>query len=119
MVDYGQELILDLHNCEPRSFTYYSVRDFFRQLCERIGMERCGFAYVESEPGDDEDPKTHGLSAVQFIVKSSITIHCLDKMSRVYLNVFSCDSFDRDEVEQFAVGWFGGTRVKCIEVART
>ena len=41
MGDYGQELILDLHDCVTTRFTEEGIKQFTADLCELIGMERC------------------------------------------------------------------------------
>jgi S-adenosylmethionine/arginine decarboxylase-like enzyme len=64
------------------------------------------------------DPNTKGTSAVQFIITSSIVIHTLDLLGTVYLNLFSCKSFDADEAEEFVRVWFDGEVVKRTEVTR-
>lgn len=38
--NYGSELILDLHRCNPCKFTRNSIKEYFIQLCERIDMQR-------------------------------------------------------------------------------
>ena len=53
------------------------------------------------------DPKTKGTSAVQFILTSSIVIHTLDLLGAVYLNIFSCKSFDSDAAARFSAAAFG------------
>ncbi len=113
-VPYGHELALDLHNCDVTRFAYLSVRDFCCHLCEVIGMERCEFNYIESEEGDEPDLKTHGFSACQFIVTSSITMHGLDLTGSLYVNVFSCAPFDAEATEAEVVSWFGGHVVKSL-----
>ena len=37
---YGSELILDLHNCDPTTFTRKHIRNYFKEICSLIDMER-------------------------------------------------------------------------------
>jgi S-adenosylmethionine/arginine decarboxylase-like enzyme len=115
---YGSELVLDLTGCDVARFNYYSVRGFFIRLCDVIGAERVGFHYCESEPGDSTkgDPKTHGISAVQFLTASSITLHALDLTGELYVNVFTCGDLPEDKVRDCVLGWFGGQvdNVQCL-----
>ena len=107
---YGQELILDLHECDASKFTRCKVKQYFVELCELIEMERCDLHFwddVDVPIGEQqEDPKTKGTSAVQFILTSTIVIHTLDLMKAVYVNIFSCKEFDTDEAAQFTANWF-------------
>lgn len=107
---YGLELILDLRQCDPRTFTRQSIGRFFRELCQLIDMERCDL-YFWDDVGVDEgeqqtSPKTKGTSAVQFILTSTIVLHSLDLLETVFVNVFSCKEFNTDEAARFSAKWF-------------
>ena len=39
--DYGKEIILDLHECDPSTFTRESIGKYFKYLCLIIDMEAC------------------------------------------------------------------------------
>ena len=111
MEKYGVELILDLHGCDPATFTRESIGAYFEQLCVLIDMKREALHFWDDVGVPEEDkqtsPHTQGTSAVQFILTSSIVIHALDQMRAVYINMFSCKSFDPKLAEQFTVEWFG------------
>jgi len=118
---YGKELILDLHGCDPKTFTYRSIKRFMRELCERIDMVR-GPLYWRDDflalPWQWEtEPHLKGTAAVQFTHTSNITIHTLEFQEAVRLNVFICKDFDPQAVRQFVVSWFGGEIVNdvCID----
>ena len=110
-IAYGCELLLDLHGCDAAKFTRESIRDFCAELCDLIDMERCDLHFwddVGVAPEEQQtDPKTKGTSAVQFILTSTIVIHTLDLMKAVYVNIFSCKTFDTDAAAQFTAEWFG------------
>ena len=113
MDDYGKELILDLHNCDIDRFNRRDLTSFFVLLCERINMipEDLHFWDYEDDPKDERltDPDhLVGTSAVQFIRTSNITIHTLDRLARVYLNIFSCKDFDEIEIINFSKWFFSG-----------
>lgn len=115
LTTYGKELILDLHECDPQTFTRDSIEDYFEELCDLIDMERCELYWWDDyEVPDDEkqaEPRLKGTSAVQFILTSNITIHTLDLMESVYLNIFSCKDFDTAVAKQFSEEWFKGKSV--------
>ena len=111
MANYGVELILDLHGCDPSKFNRDSIAAYFERLCELIDMKREELHFWDDlDVPDDEkqtSPHTQGTSAVQFILTSSIVIHTLDQLRAVYVNMFSCKEFDPKVAEDFTVAWFG------------
>jgi S-adenosylmethionine decarboxylase len=119
---YGQELILDLHDCNEKQFTRAHIERFCTELCELIDMERCDLHFWDDVGVDEEeqqtDRKTKGTSAVQFILTSTIVIHTLDLMKAAYINIFSCKAFDTDEAAEFTAKWFGSTRWTANVVVR-
>ncbi len=111
-MNYGKELILDLHECNPEKFTRYFINKFFKTLCLEIDMKACRIAWWDYTKYPEEYKKApahlKGTSAVQFISTSNITIHTLDEMKRVYLNVFSCKSFPSHMAAVYAEIYFEG-----------
>ncbi len=109
---YGKELILDLHNCDISKFNRVDIEIFFIKLCDLIKVERGDLFFWDDVGVPEEekqiDPKTTGTSAVQFILTSSIVLHTLDLLGKVFINIFSCDEFNFDEVSNFVQHAFGG-----------
>lgn len=109
---YGKELILDLHNCDPKRFKRETIRKFFQQLCELIDMQRCELFWWDDYglPKNERQTEPHlkGTSAIQFIMTSNITIHTLDILGNVYLNIFSCKEFDAKKAARFSKVFFKG-----------
>lgn len=112
MTNYGKELILDLHECDNKRFNRKSLKEFFKVLCKEINMTRCDLHFWDDEgvPEDERQtsPHTKGTSAVQFILTSNITIHTLDILSRVYINIFSCKNFNTRNAESVCRRFFRG-----------
>ncbi len=108
--DYGKELILDLHYCDVGMFTRESIKEYFNKLCKLIDMKAEDLHFWDDEGLPDEEcqtnPKTCGISAVQFILTSTIVIHTLTKLGKAYINIFSCKDFDSEEAGKFTVDWF-------------
>jgi len=119
---YGKELILDLHECDVSQFTRKSIEQYFIQLCDLIDMTRCGLHFWDDldTPEDEKQtsPHTKGTSAIQFIITSNITIHALDLLGNVYINIFSCKDFSENDAAIFTVGWFDGKIATCQIVNR-
>jgi len=112
-MSYGYELILDLYRCDETKFTRKSIDEYFRILCDLIDMEKCDRYFWDDLDTPEEErqtePHTIGTSAVQFILTSNITIHTLDLLRKVFVNIFSCKEFDYDIAADFTESWFGGT----------
>ena len=119
---YGQELILDLHGCDPARFTRKQIERFCEAICKSIDMERCDLHFWDDVGVPEEErqtnPKTTGTSAVQFILTSTIVIHTLDLMNAVYVNIFSCKEFDADKAAAFTAEWFVSKKWKSQVVTR-
>ena len=109
---YGYELILDIHNCNPKTFNRDSLKDFFETLCDAIKMEACDLHFWDDVGVPEEErqtePHAKGTSAVQFILTSTIVIHTLDLLEKIFINIFSCKEFDKSIAEKIAVDWFQG-----------
>ena len=95
---YGLELVLDLHCCNPKTFTRAHLDEYFTELCQLIDMEKCEVHFWDDVgvPTEEQQtsPQTKGTSAVCFILTSTIVVHTLDILEAVYINIFSCKTFD-------------------------
>ena len=122
MNPYGKELILDIHNCNPSTFDRKTIKRYFEELCDLIDMERCKLCWWDDHgvsPEEQEtEPHLKGTTAIQFIKTSNITIHTLDILERVYLNIFSCKDFDENIVKDFSEKWFKGKVVETHIIKR-
>lgn len=119
---YGQELIIDMKGCVIARFNRDSLKQYFEQLCNLIEMERCELHFWDDEGVSEEEkqisPHTKGISAVQFILTSNITIHTLELLGEAYVNIFSCKFFDVDIALGFTKRWFGAKESNSTEVKR-
>ena len=119
---YGQELILDLHRCDRATFTRNGLTKFMKVLCELVDMELERVHFWDDKGVPDKhkqtNPKTKGTSAVGFILTSTIVVHTLDIPGSVYINIFSCKSFNVKKAAGFCAGWFQGDAVKSTTIER-
>jgi len=119
---YGKELILDLHHCDVSTFNRASLDDYFKELCKEIKMEKCERYFWDDVGVPEEEkqtsPHTKGTSAIQFIMTSNITIHTLDILEKVFVNIFSCKEFNSDDATEFTKKWFDGIIANRAEVDR-
>ncbi len=119
---YGQELIIDLKGCDATKFNRKDIEGYFKQLCKLIDMTRCDLHFWDDLDSTEEEkqtsPHTKGTSAVQFIITSNITVHTLDILGEVYVNIFSCKYFDKDIALDFTKRWFGSQESNHLVVKR-
>jgi len=110
--DYGKELIIDLHDCDVSTFNRNSLDAYFEQICRTIKMQKCERYFWDDVgvPKEERQTEPHlqGTSAIQFMLTSNITVHTLDILKKVYINIFSCKNFDADIAAEFSWKWFGG-----------
>ena len=122
MRDYGKELILDLHNCDTSLFNRRDLKGFFRDLCSLIDMEAEKLVWWDDtyvlKEYKETDPHLVGTSAVQFIRTSNITIHTLDKLEKVFINIFSCKDFNSQWVKKYCKDFFRGKVVSFTVIKR-
>lgn len=119
---YGYELILDIQEVESGKFQRFYLKLYFEALCQAIKMERCKLVFWDDRwttifnkilpwrwfwPVEVQtDPKTIGISAVQFILTSSVVVHALTKRNAIYVNIFSCKSFNPEVAKTLTKSWF-------------
>ena len=118
--DYGQELILDIHGVPMNKYKGKHIKEFASKLCGEIGMIS-GPIYVwgsDKSLGTMHNPKADGISCIQFLHSSSILIHAIDTLNRVFINIFSCERFDPDKAEKFALKYFEGEIKKRHNIVR-
>ena len=119
-IAYGQECILDIHECGPSGRE--SLTRLCIELCELLRMkpEKLVFWDYEGRPEEYAAAPAHlkGTSAVQFISTSNITIHALDELRYLYLNVFSCKPFKSTTLRAFVAKWTGGIIVNFHDMIR-
>lgn len=122
MNSFGFELILDLHECDSDTFNRGSIDAYFTELCDVINMEKCEVHFWDDVgvPLEEQqtEPHTKGTSAVCFILTSTIVIHTLDILNTVYVNIFSCKTYDPKAAADFTKEWFNGKIEKSTFVER-
>ena len=120
---YGMELVLDCHHCDITRFTRKDLREYFKGLVKLLGM-KAGTLHFWDDVGVSEnekqtDPMTTGTSAIQFILTSNITVHCLDLLGNVYVNVFSCKDFDSGRARYYTQNFFDAKTVREHKLIRS
>ena len=102
---YGKHLIVTAKACNENILDKAKIAAFVKELVPRIDMVAFGEPLVERF-GEGVQV---GISAVQLILTSAITIHTNDQARDMYLDVFSCKTFAEDEVLKFVQEAFNPT----------
>jgi len=104
---YGKHVILTASGCNDALLSKESIANFCRDMVKRIDMVPFGEPFVERFGEGDEV----GISAVQLIQTSAITIHTNDEARDMYLDVFSCKDFEATTVVETVAEWFAPSGV--------
>lgn len=119
---YGKMICLDIHECDSKKMTKPMIRQYFKEVCDLIGMERVKAHWWTDEGISKEEweanPHLQGVSAVQFIKTSAITLHAITGLGNVYVDIFSCNDFDTRLAEGFTIKFFDGTKKSCVVMDR-
>ncbi len=117
---YGIEAVVDASGCDITKFTRESLNSFVIQLCKKIDMTPAldMFYWDELNGGTCDDPHLKGISAFRFIETSNITIHTLTLIKAVFINVFSCKTFNPEDLDSFVKEYFQAQKVKSTVIER-
>ena len=96
MSDYwGYHLILDSGGCDHEAITSYdTIYAFVKELVVEIDM----VAYGEPQIVNFGSGNKAGYTLVQLIETSNICAHFVNENDHVYLDVFSCKTFEPETV---------------------
>jgi len=113
---WGLSAIIDLNNCDRSIITSpEKIKEYIMTLCSVIDMKPYGPTMIDKFGADSLE----GYSAMQFIETSSIVLHCDDKKgSRVFIDIFSCKSFDAMIAANFSFKFFGADSIKLKVIER-
>jgi S-adenosylmethionine/arginine decarboxylase-like enzyme len=96
---WGYHLTVDAGNCDPEALrSKATIAKFIKELVPKIGM----VAYGKPQIVKFGTGHTQGYTLVQLIETSDITAHFSEGSNEIYLDVFSCKTFDpKDAIEVF------------------
>ena len=108
---FGQELILDLYDCDHETIcSGKKIKEFSEKLCDLIEMKRYGEPFIERFA--EHSQIAAGYSLAQMIETSLVSGHFSEYWNRVYLNIFSCKEFDANKATNFAKEFFRAKEYK-------
>jgi len=100
---WGYHLVLNCATCEiPKITSKKNVDKFTRELVKRIDMK----AYGDPQIVKFGTGNKAGFTLVQLIETSNICAHFCDDSGDMYLDVFSCKPFLREDVEKTVKEFF-------------
>lgn len=125
---YGYEFVADLHEVRPITMTREVIAEFFNRVGKLLNVElrTRHFWDDESDPGEapTTNPNHAGVTAVQFLLASNITVHTLPKLGAVYVNVFTCGAWDNNgdrtagDLESLCRSHWRTRNCRCLTVDR-
>jgi S-adenosylmethionine decarboxylase len=111
---YGRHLIASAHGCNDALLDKAAIARFLKEMTVRIDMVAFGAPFVERF-GDGIEI---GISGVQLIETSAITLHTNDGARDLYLDVFSCKDFRAQDALDVVQEYFSPTTVTQQELLR-
>jgi S-adenosylmethionine/arginine decarboxylase-like enzyme len=112
---WGYHAIVDAAGCDHELITSYdNVYNFAKQLVKDIDMVAYGEPQIVNFGSGDKA----GFTLVQLIETSNICAHFVNELNEMYLDVFSCKSFDPAVVEQLVIKYFGAKSVNKVSLTR-
>jgi S-adenosylmethionine/arginine decarboxylase-like enzyme len=113
---WGQSAIVNVKACEiNRARDPVYIRDFVKQLVKEIDMIPHGEPQVVHFADNTEKA---GWTVIQLITTSSIVGHFLDINGDLYLDVFSCKSFEPATVRKVIDDFFSPENIDIRMVFR-
>lgn len=107
---WGYHLLVDIAGCDKEPMKDESIiKNFFKELVPAIDMKTASPIMIKrllmGQPNQ-------GFSAVQIIETSSITMHFVETDGTIYLDVFSCKTFEPKIVLDMVKKYFKAKTMK-------
>lgn len=111
---YGKHLMITALSCNEKLLSIAEMSEFITEMVPAIDMVAYGDLVI-ARFGEGIEV---GISAVQLIVTSAITIHTNDKFKDMYLDVFSCKWFNEEIVIDMINDYFSPSEIKDTIILR-
>jgi S-adenosylmethionine decarboxylase len=114
---FGQELILDLSGCNPRTVkSKKKILEYSNKICRLIKVKKYGQPIIERFALHLDHAA--GYSLIQLIESSLVSGHFSELWNRAYINIFSCKNFDDKKAAAFTKKFFNAKKIKRINLIR-
>ena len=115
MAYWGYHLVLDCAELDQNAITSYAtIYNFVKTLVKDIDMVAFGEPQIVRFGHSGKE----GYTLVQLIETSNICAHFVEEDNTVYLDVFSCKTFDNDVVIGLVKKFFGAQTVRVTYLTR-
>ncbi len=106
---WGKLASVNLYGCNPNLIkNKRHIRCYVKELCKEINMKPYGKTIVKRFGKSD----LNGISVLQFIETSSITLHFDETQNRAFIDIFSCKDFNENNAEDFSKKFFKANKSK-------
>ena len=105
MREFGQHLTIDASLCNRKKLVSQSfIYDILNNLPAKLNMHKMTLPHAVKwlDPG----ATIEGISAFVMIAESHISIHTFPEKDYVFMDVFSCKSFDAEKAAKLLVNAF-------------
>ena len=110
MSEFGLHVTIDASGCDKRKLASYSlVYDILNDLPGKIGMTKMTLPYV-AKWLDKFANGTEGISGFVMIAESHISIHTFPDQDYIFMDIFSCRSFDTEKAIKYLISSFGARK---------
>lgn len=112
---WGHHLIINAGGCNSEAIKDYdTIYNFTKQLVKDIDMVAYGDPQIVNFGSGDKA----GYTLVQLIETSNICGHFVNEYNEIYLDVFSCKSFEEEVVIKLVEKFFGSSAVEARLIDR-
>lgn len=115
---WGLELII---NCSSANLNKIKdeqhIRRFIKVLVKEIDMVAWGEPLIQHF--QTPEPEKTGWSFCQMITTSAITGHFVDDTGDIYMNLFSCKTFKKEDVIRIVQEFFEPSKIKVELIERS
>jgi len=110
---FGPHLTLDLYECNEKKLVDLNfIWKILDELPDLLGMHKISNPQVVLHKGNPESFDKGGISAFILIAESHISIHTFIGYAYANVDVFSCRTFDPQEIENYLVKRFEAKKVE-------
>jgi len=116
-MDYwGKYMYFNLRKCNDNMKDEITVGKFLKDLVYNIHMKPYGDPIVVRFA--THDINKGGITGIQMLEDSSVTMHCVDFNNNVYLDIFSCCDFKKSEAFEVIDDYFKPEAYSWDEILR-
>lgn len=118
---WGYHLIMDIGECNVEKISNKeNITKCIHHLIKKTKMHALGDPVFKTVLATPQMLKKHidGISVVQFIETSSITMHFVNSERAGFIDFFSCKEFKPEDVQEILVRHFDPHKIKIRYITR-